>query len=396
MNCKIQYVLLFTIAVCLGSCHKSEDWSGNISGKAQKGPFINGANVSVFELNDQLQQTGRNFNTQIEDNAGVFSLSGVSLATSNIMMRVDGFYFNEVCGMLSESQITLNGVVDANQVNSFNLNVLTHLEKDRIATLVNGGLSFSDAKAQAQSEILNVFGITNTSGINNSEVLDMAGSSEGDAIMIAISCILQGHRNESKLSAVLADIITDFRTDGEVNDTSLINDLVLHAQSLNLAQIRSNIENRYADLGISVSVPNFESHITNFLSAHNPILNNSVIDFPESGAYGWNVLDLSRTEYPAGGPYSLAANMPDACVWVRIKISKLAGPTCHACWGFYTSSIQNWANGEYDSDNFTQTFTSTGVNTDNKMNFSPGTVLFEYFQDGSTTPTVSKVVEFVE
>ena len=396
MNCKIQYVLLFTIALCLGSCHKSDDWSGDISGKAQKGPFINGTSISVYELDDQLNQTGKNFNTQIENNTGTFNLSGVSLVSSIVLMRVDGFYFNEVCGMLSESQITLNGVVDASQANSFNLNVLTHLEKDRINTLVNGGSSFADAKSQAQSEILNVFGITSTSGINNSELLDMAGNSDGDAIMIAISCILQGHRDESGLSAILADFITDFRGDGELNDTSLVYDLILHAQSLNLPQIRSNIEDWYADLGINVTVPDFESHVGNFLAVNAPVANQSVIEYGEFGEFGWNVLYLNRTVFESGNLYSFAANMPDACMDVRIKMTKISGPDCGSgCWWFWPSTSVNWINVSYDSATDSQFFNSAGKDCELRIGFHPGIVLFEYFEGGSQTPSRTKLAEFL-
>lgn len=397
MNTRLAYLFFLIFILCLGSCKKSEDWSGGISGKAQKGPFINGTSISVFELNDELNQTGKNFNAQIENNAGSFNLNGISLATSNVLLRVDGFYFNEVCGMLSESQITLNGLVDASQASSFNLNVLTHLEKDRIKTLADNGTSFSEAKLQAQSEILEIFSIDDSNGINNSELLDMSGSSDGDAIMIAISCILQGHRGESQLTVLLADFITAFRDDGELNDTTLINDLILHAQSLNLPQIRSNIEVRYADLGISVSVPDFESHINNFLAAYTPITNQSVIDYPEFGEFGWSVLYLNRTVFEAGNLYSFTANMPDACMQVRIKMTKVGGPDCGGgCWSFGTSTNQNWVKGSYDFNTDIQSFSSIGKHCDLRMGFDPGIVLFEYFEGGSATPALSKTVEFTQ
>jgi hypothetical protein len=105
---------------------------------------------------------------------------------------------------------------------------------------------------------------------------------------------------------------------------------------------------------------------------------------------------MDWTEYPAGGPYSLAANMPDECVWVRIRISKLAGPPCGACWSFWPSTLQNWAHQSYDTVNHVQIFSSAGINCDNQMTFAAGTVLFEYFQDGASIPTFSKVIEFIE
>jgi len=384
------------LCISILSCNTEvgESWQGSVEGKAQKGPFINGASISAFELNDELNQTGNIYYSQISNNAGSFNLNGVSLISGNIQLRIDGFYFNEVCGELSATQITLNGIVDATQSSSFNLNVLTHLEKDRIKELVNSGISFGLAKTQTQSDLLEVFGITNVTGLSNSELLDMSGSSNGDAVMIALSCIMQGHRNETALSAVLANFITDFAPDGELNDTALISDLVLHAQSLVLSEVRSNIENRYAQLGISVTVPDFETYVNSFLSANTVISNRSVIDYPEVGANGVNVLDLTRVNYPAGGPHSLAANMPNECMSVRIKISKIGGPPCGGCWLIQSSSMQNWIKESYNSSDHTQIFNSNGTNCDVSMTFSAGTVLFEYYEQGSATPTHSKTVEF--
>lgn len=396
MNLRILSCLL-SISLLLSACHKDkEPWQGTIAGKAQKGPFLNGSTLTIFELDDQLSQTGRSFNAQISNNAGSFSLGGVSLVSSFALLRVDGFYFNEVCGNLSNTQITLNGIVSGAEAQSYNLNVLTTLEYERVRQLVDAGTSFSNAKIQAQAELLAAFNMSVSGSSVNSEQLDMSGSTDGDAAMIALSCIIQGHRSESKMSSLLANFVSDFGPDGQLEDADLITDLVLHAQSLNLTQIRSHIEERYSELGIPVSVPDFESNINDFLSANAPVTDRSVIDFPENALYSANVLYLNRTEYPAGGPYSFAANMPDDCVSVKIRISKLAGPVCYGCWGFITSSLQNWSNGGYDSDNFVQEFTSSGINCDSQMTFAAGTVLFEYFQDGATSPTLSKVVEFIE
>ena len=43
---------------------------------------------------------------------------------------------------LSEAQLTLNSLVDITDKESFNINVLSHLEKERIGTLLTNGMTF--------------------------------------------------------------------------------------------------------------------------------------------------------------------------------------------------------------------------------------------------------------
>ena len=43
-----------------------------LSGKVQKGPFIEGTNVDIFELNNTFAQTGKVFSTTIIDKNGSY------------------------------------------------------------------------------------------------------------------------------------------------------------------------------------------------------------------------------------------------------------------------------------------------------------------------------------
>ena len=99
----------------------------NISGFAQKGPFLNGSSVILSELNESLTQTGLTYTSQIIDNTGAFEITGISLASNYAALRVDGYYFNEVCGEQSNSQITLNAISVISDEKNININVLTHL-----------------------------------------------------------------------------------------------------------------------------------------------------------------------------------------------------------------------------------------------------------------------------
>jgi hypothetical protein len=98
-----------------------------LSGNAQKGPFINGSDVNIYELDNQFNPTGRSFYANT-DELGHFELPGVMLVSPYVQIVADGFYFNEVTGKLSTERMNLKAVSDISDQASVNINVLTTLE----------------------------------------------------------------------------------------------------------------------------------------------------------------------------------------------------------------------------------------------------------------------------
>ena len=159
-----------------------------ISGFVQKGPFINGTQIVMNELNNNLSQTGRTFSTQIITDDGSFQLSNIALDSPFVEFSGSGFYFNEVSGELSASPLTLLALSDITNRSSVNVNLLTHLERRRVEFLIGQGKSFSEAKSTSQLEILSLFGF-DIDNMETSETLNMAQNSESNAILIAVSVI---------------------------------------------------------------------------------------------------------------------------------------------------------------------------------------------------------------
>ena len=249
------------------SCEKEEFKivKQEISGHVQKGPYIVGTSISMFELKPSLDQTGKTFTTQISNNSGFFELTDVSLTSKYVEFSANGFYFDEVKGSISLAPLNLYSLSDITSIESVNVNILTHLEKLRVEFLVKQNKSFSEAKKIAQSEVLAIFGIE-SSKINNSELLDISLDNEGNAILLAISVIVQGNRTVGDLSELLANISNDIREDGILNSANTLNNLRNSAKELALATIRSNLEKRYQDHGINATIPNFENYVSMFLT----------------------------------------------------------------------------------------------------------------------------------
>ena len=374
---------------CGGDCPPCASYS--IEGHAQKGPFLNGSSVFLSALDSNLNQVGIGYNSQIIDNSGYFFFSALNLPTPYVVLRADGFYFNEVCGNPSAAQITLNAVSNLGAVPAVNVNTLTHLEKARVEYLVSNGKSFAQAKEQALKEVLSIFNIDTTMAMPNAELLSIANSSVYDGVLIAITSILQGYRSESEFSDLMANLVTDLRTDGQLNSASLASELISHAKLLDTVAIRQNIIDRYLDLGISVSVPNFGQHITNYLLNTNHTGGEDVIDYPETGLSGANILNEIDTVFTEFQFYSLAAKRPNDCVDLTVKISRYFS-SCVNCWYYSLGSGQNWAVSSYDATTFSQTYTSLGLNADISVGFYAGNFKLEFFLNGSSTPYRTKFI----
>ena len=130
--------------------------------------------------------------------------------------------------------------------------------------LVSGGMNFKESKQQAQTEILSIFE-TVRSNISNSERLDISKPGDGNSALLAASVILQGYLPVSELSELLANISTDIREDGVLNSTQLGTTLINNARTINLAEIRYNLELKYENLGLITTVPDFEKYVNQFI-----------------------------------------------------------------------------------------------------------------------------------
>jgi hypothetical protein len=401
-------VSLFLILL-LSNCESERTGSGaqitDVTGHAQKGPFINGSSVTIYDLREDLSPTGKSYNAQITDNEGTFQSDRVELSSKYVSLRVDGFYFNEVSGDQSVAQITLYALADVSAGGNINVNLLTHLEKSRVEYLMKNGESFSSAKIQAQKEILAIFNIEEP-GMKNSENLDISEAGEDNAILLAVSAILQGYRQESELTELLSDINNDIREDGEINDSSLGSALINHAILLDTGNISNNLEIRYNDIGAPSVIPPFGKYIARFISETGFKVSENLIEYPRTGLYGDNMLYLEDTLYY--GDYntscSLAAILQKGAT-LKVKITSMGpgvdpgtiGDTvvpAKPLWYYALGSSLNWYITIFDNNTYTQYFTAieSDASCDLNMFFEKGRFLIEYYEMNARVPTRSKFI----
>lgn len=364
----------------------------SIGGNSQKGPFLNGSSVTLFELNANYSQTGKSFTTQISDNLGSFQINNIEIQTQFAKLKADGYYFNEVSNSYSTSPISLYAISDLSDKNTINVNLLTTLEVSRIEYLISNGWTFNAAKLQSQSEILNIFSIQEN-GIPDSELLDISKDGDNNAILLAISLILQGYRTEAELTQLLGDINSDIRTDGVLNSPTLGTALINDAKLLSLPAIRSNIENKYFSLGIATPISNFEKYINQFIDSTNYIFSN-YITYPFIVNTKQNLLKDSVFVVSGGTPYSIGAYLPTGSS-LKIVAKGSSGYNMSGC-GIWSAQNIGWTINNFwpDSMIFSTTGSDQTVDVPFQFGSSPNSIDFAIYENNTVTPTRIKTITF--
>ena len=239
-----------------------KDWE--VAGVSQKGPFVTGSSVTVQELDGiTLKQTGKSFKGTIKSDKGDFAIKDINLQSQYAILEASGYYRDEITGKKSTGTVTLRALTDLTKRKTVNINLLTHLEYERVMYLVTEKkMSIAKAKAQADEEILAAFGIDVDFG--KSEDLNIFESGDGNAALLAISVLMHADADVAGLTERMGEFSIAIAEGGDWEDAdtkAVIADWACDADLKgSLANVRDNVEGwKYAD-----SVPAFEKYVTNF------------------------------------------------------------------------------------------------------------------------------------
>ncbi|HIR95513.1 MAG TPA: leucine-rich repeat protein [Candidatus Coprenecus stercorigallinarum] len=307
----------------------------SVSGNVQKGPFAQGTAITIQALDESLNPTGQNYSTTTYDDFGAFSI-GSQIESRYVEIVANGYYYNEVAGSLSKSQITLRSISDLSEDGNTNINLLTTLESDRIRWLVtNEDMEVADARRQAEQEIYDVFHIPLEVGDSGFDKADISKAGDGNAVLLAISATLQGSRTEAELSELIAKISSELQNTGTLGKSDLAEQIRTGGMGLDYRQIASNLEARYSQLGLrGYVIPPFEDFLD--------INGNGVIDRDDQ----WLLVSDAQYSVPqSGGEYSLTVEhnvdydvtVEEGCDW--ISVSSGAGTKAYLESGNYTVTI---------------------------------------------------------
>jgi hypothetical protein len=232
-----------------------------VDGFVQKGPFIKDSSIKITELDDNFEMIpATTFTTQTIDDLGNFNIKR-TFSSRYILLEATGFYYNEVTGSVSSTQITNFVFVDLKANNAkISINILTTLARRRIQYLMKQGKNFNEARTQSETEILEIFGIFGELAANFQD-MDILKAGNSNAMLLAISARLQGNNTPGDLSMLTSGIIYDIETTGKLGNATLKNRISEGSIYIadKLSAIRNNLENNFGSV-TTVDVPNFEDY----------------------------------------------------------------------------------------------------------------------------------------
>jgi hypothetical protein len=232
-----------------------------VDGFVQKGPFVQDSSVKITELDHNFEKIpATSFTTQTIDDLGNFNIKR-TFSSRYILLEATGFYYNEVAGSVSSTQITNYVFVDLEANNTkISINILTTLARKRIQYLMKNGKNFNEARSQSETEILEIFGIFGEPAANFQD-MDMLKAGNSNAMLLAISARLQGDNTPGELSNLIAGIIYDIEKDGTLDQLSLKNKLSDGGKYIGskLIAIRNNLETHFGEI-TTVNIADFEQY----------------------------------------------------------------------------------------------------------------------------------------
>ena len=238
----------------------------DLHGAVQKGPFVVGSSVQVSVLNTDLTPTGQVFNTQTKNDRGEFEISFQS--SGPVALEGVGYYYNEVTGQLSSSNLTLRALYAPTKSGeqAAYINMVTHLTTERIKLLVAGGTSFDEAAMLAEDELRRELAITfpGFSPTVGGVEMNLVGDDNADnAYLLAVSSVfIQTAANrdgslEANLQEILNAATLDF-ADGTFSG-SFKQEITAALLAVDVRSITQQLTQRLAQIGSAATVPDMNS-----------------------------------------------------------------------------------------------------------------------------------------
>lgn len=184
-----------------GASEDPNQVTASIEGVVEKGPFVKGTSVTLYELNpESFAQTGKVFTGTVEGDNGGFSLGKVELDSRYVLLEASGYYWNELWGHNTDSPLSLKAVAHVNEKSKVNINIGTHITHKRILSLIESGMDFDEAKEQAESELIKaIFGDDSGVAFENASIVNSDK-------LLALSIMVLKVGGEAAVTEMIADL----------------------------------------------------------------------------------------------------------------------------------------------------------------------------------------------
>jgi outer membrane protein assembly factor BamB len=270
-------------AGCLNFDNPTED-DVILRGGAQKGPFIMGSAVDAYPV-DELGEaiSGDSFHTETMSDQGDFKL--VLPESGPVLLEAQGYYYNEVRGALSTSQLTLRALVYVSEAveQDVYVNLVTHLTRDRIKKLLAQGKELNQAVIQAELELVRNLGLGGSdfsAGATGVHMNLLGGNTLDNAYLFALGSVLtqaaalQGQGDAALSDAHLQELLNQMSKlmeDGESFPVELFTLLRQAEATLDTQEVEDAFQARLDALNLDVEVPDLDQTLD---QDHDGIINN--------------------------------------------------------------------------------------------------------------------------
>ena len=236
----------------------------NVAGLTQKGPFAKGSAVTVQGVDCRtMQLTNEKFEGSVESDKGDFTVKNVKLSSTCAVLEVSGYYLSEISGKRTTDKLALRALTDLRDRKTVNVNLLTHLEYERVMYLVTEkNVEFAKAKMQAEKEVLAAFEIEGK--FEEFENLNIFESGDGNAALLAVSVMMQGGADVEGLAERVDKFDDSFAESGVWNDSRTKSAITEWASSAAASGELETIRKNVKEWGFAAEVPTFEKYVEKF------------------------------------------------------------------------------------------------------------------------------------
>jgi len=266
---KLIFILTFIASLALFGC-KGEPGPAGVPGKdadqvtvetfaasgyAHKGlPEYGGlARAAGTDPTNDLQQTGNNYLDYIANHEGLYDFG--SIPDQYYYLFIQAHFHDEIRNTISDV-MNLHGYIRGSDLGEKHANVLTTIETPIFEKLVKVDYAaqpmpdkWNNARAEAKTRVLNFFNMPSAPGEELQDG-DISGDTKMDQINQAVSVIILNARSTTSQQASLMASVGDSLALSASGDLALKNELLTLAKDIDLVQTNSNIESKFASIGL--------------------------------------------------------------------------------------------------------------------------------------------------
>ena len=230
-----------------------------IHGFAQRTPLVDGSVVQLTALDKStLEPIGETFTGIVDGGFSRYSVEVDSLKSRYVQISVTGDVLSYYNSMPEEKEYTLYAITDLDSRDYVNINMMTHLEFERVRKLVRDDkLSFAEAKKQAEKELFELFhALDNIDDAFVAEDWSLFGDSLGDQVLMGLTVVFNGYKDST---------VNAFRDDFAKNG-KMVNDSVVYR--LAKSAFNSGVVRVSGDIYLSPDLNRFRSSFNRWKSIY--------------------------------------------------------------------------------------------------------------------------------